>query len=565
MQEHLFSDAQNDNPLWLDTLRARFATDPNAVRLTLRRIGADGSIRDFPLPLPRPQTPEQRETLRRYLCATVYNLLSALSAQRLEFYLDPSETQAHELLNELPALFQLGADEHSGYGKVTAIADRLCRALGKPPLEFAVCDAADYHPIPSEMAKPTAVLPEKLSACLAKAVHGIVCGMDIGGTDIKLAISRDGMLLCCKEFDWNPAAYPNVEDLIRPIMLLLRLMACRAAVQNPASTLLCALEKGATLAEMQAVVDTLPTVRFDALGISFPDVVISDRIVGGETPKTRAMRQNTSRNYEAQFAELRELRELLKPLCRENAPIRIINDGHMAAFAAALELCAGGQSTLLADGVIAHALGTDLGTGWLDPDGSIPQVPMELYDFLLDLGSAHSADLAPDDLRSVRNENSGMAGARRYVGQAAAFRLAWTSDPHLLDGFTEVRDGLLLLPAQLRKPCLEHLMQAAQDGSKAARAVFLDIGRNLGHVCLEAEWLLAPKTHFRFLFGRFVKLPACFTLLAQGLAEICPDLVLRAPDESMANSPLMAQLAAQHGPTVAQFGQAIASIYYALM
>ena len=108
-------------------------------------------------------------------------------------------------------------------------------------------------------------------------------------------------------------------------------------------------------------------------------------------------------------------------------------------------------------------------------------------------------------------------------------------------------------------------MQAAQDGSKAARAVFLDIGRNLGHVCLEAEWLLAPKTHFRFLFGRFVKLPACFVLLAQGLAEICPDLVLRAPDESMANSPLMAQLAAQHGPTVAQFGQAIASIYYALM
>ena len=160
MQEPLFSDAQNDNPLWLDTLRARFATDPNAVRLTLRRIGADGSIRDFPLPLPRPQTPAQRETLRRYLCATVYNLLSALSAQRLEFYLDPSETQAHELLNELPALFQLGADEHSGYGKVTAIADRLCRTLGKSPLEFAVCDAADYRPIPLETAKPTAVLPE---------------------------------------------------------------------------------------------------------------------------------------------------------------------------------------------------------------------------------------------------------------------------------------------------------------------------------------------------------------------------------------------------------------------
>ena len=83
----------------------------------------------------------------------------------------------------------------------------------------------------------------------------------------------------------------------------------------------------------------------------------------------------------------------------------------------------------MAAGVIAHSLGTDLGTGWLLPDGTIPPIPLEMYDLLLDLGSFPAAALPTEDLRSTRNENSGMAGLRRYLGQAAAYRLAWELEP----------------------------------------------------------------------------------------------------------------------------------------
>ena len=54
--------------------------------------------------------------------------------------------------------------------------------------------------------------------------------------------------------------------------------------------------------------------------------------------------------------------------------MRITNDGNMAAFSAAMELACGGE-TGLEGGVLAHTLGTDLGSGWLLPDGSVPELP----------------------------------------------------------------------------------------------------------------------------------------------------------------------------------------------
>ena len=51
---------------------------------------------------------------------------------------------------------------------------------------------------------------------------------------------------------------------------------------------------------------------FDAIGLCFPDVVIRNRIVGGETYKTRGMRENAALDYEAQFAKITDLCMLLQ-------------------------------------------------------------------------------------------------------------------------------------------------------------------------------------------------------------------------------------------------------------
>ena len=221
----------------------------------------------------------------------------------------------------------------------------------------------------------------------------------------------------------------------------------------------------------------------------------------------------------------------------------------------------------MSGGVIAHSLGTDLGTGWLNADGSIPEIPLELYDFLLDLGSWPSRELEARDPRCVRNENSGLPGARRYLGQAAAFRLAQKIKPSLLDGFTVQEGETLALSEQpdLRKPCLEHLMQKAQDGDEAARDIFRQIGGHLGQVNRELDFLLHPGSHVRFLFGRFVKKTACFALLREGCAVTAPELRLEAADDTLAETALMAALARRGSAAVAQFGQAVGAVYFGLM
>ena len=203
--------------------------------------------------------------------------------------------------------------------------------------------------------------------------------------------------------------------------------------------------------------------------------------------------------------------------------------------------------------------------GYLDSDGSIPEMPVELYDFLLDLGSLPQRQLPPEDLRSTRNENSGLPGARRYLGQAAAFRLSYDADPALLEGFIEERNGILAIrqtPEDMRKPCLAHLMEQAAAGNGAAQSVFRQIGRNVGQISREMRFLMRPRTDVRYLFGRFVKHPACFRLLQEGCREIVPDLRLEAADEELTCTTLMRQLPS-HGVTVAQFGQAIGAMYYA--
>ena len=338
-------------------------------------------------------------------------------------------------------------------------------------------------------------------------------------------------------------------------------MACCAAGLTPA--LRRALDKNAPDDLMARAVAASPALPLDVLGVSFPDVVIRDRIVGGESPKTRGMRQNTALGYEAAFARLGDLLTLLRPYCRRGAAVHMTNDGHIAAFTAAAELAWQGDPDL-SGGVVAHALGTDFGMGYLYGDGSIPEMPVELYDFLLDLGSFPQRELSPDDLRSTRNENSGLPGARRYVGQAAAFRLAYEADPSLLDGFTARQGIALTVPADKRKDCLAHLMARAADGDPAARRVFLQVGRGVGEMSRELALLLHPATDTRYLFGRFVKDPACFRLLQEGCRQIVPSLRLEAADEELSCTPLMRALSA-HGVTVAQFGQAIGAMYYAAL
>ncbi len=528
--------AARDEPVWIGDVRQTAGMDPEGLSLTLRLQGFDGRTRDFFIPVPRWETGTGRDFAWGYLRAAVFNILAVHSGRRAQFLYDRENSDIRGLLRRLPAAFQIGESRRVGYGKATNVADRLCRSFGGGAFAFDL-EGTDL-PAPGIGRDMSGYdLAGRLKAAEERAERGLFCGVDVGGTDIKLALARNGKLLDVRVLDWDPSRSPTAEGIIRPLM---------AFIQG-------------------ALDDAAPGQKPDGMGVSFPDVVIGDRIVGGETPKTKGVREHAA-DYEAAFSKITGLKDTLAALCAPGAPVHIINDGHMAAFTAAMEMAHGDRAGELSRGVIAHTLGTDLGTGWLEPDGSIPACPMELYDLLLDLGSFPSRALDSADLRSVCNENSGLPGARRYMGQAAAFRLAWQMDPSLLDGFT-VREGervRICAQPDMRKPCLAHLMQKAEEGYPAAREVFRRIGMHLGQVCREEGWLLRPGTDTRWLFGRFVKSPACFGLLREGCASAAPHIRLEAADEGLANTPIMRAVARQGAGAVAQYGQAVGALYYAL-
>lgn len=577
MLEEMILAARADKALWLPDLRAAFETEKNASDLILRLHLHRGEILDFSCRLPRWETDEERALVRAYLLARVYNLLSVYSGQELCFYRDGSDGALNTLLGELDLAFQLNEEKRMGYGKVINIANRISRAFGGEPFRFTTAELSDFRPAPGLPAAGKTDLRRTLMDACDRAQGQCLCGVDVGGTDVKLAISAGGKLLAVKEYDWNPAASPTAEGIVEPILLLVRLLrACAAAElageRKLRARLEAALRKHASDGEIRAAAELAEATLgqrvqvLDGVGVSFPDIVIANRIVGGETPKTDGMRHNTEREYEAAFAELGQLETRLLALCVPGAQVHLTNDGNMAAFTAAAELAASPDADAVRRGVVAHTLGTDLGSGWLLPDGTIPPLPLELYDLILDLGSAVSAAYDPRDLRSTRNANSGLPGARRYMGQAAAYRLAQQLDSTMLEGFTTEAEGVLdviLKPQDLRKACLAHLMALADAGKPEAEEIFRRIGLHLAVVSREMDQLLHPQTQLRFLFGRFVKSPRCFELLCEGFSCYEKEMRLVAPDENLACTPLMKQLARRGDVTVAQFGQAIGAIYYA--
>ena len=575
MLNEFVSLSRKGEAVWIADVRAAFAADKTARPLVARLECLDGSVRDYSFALPIWSTAAERSFVLDYLTAGVFNILSCCSGRTLTLCLDTGDDELVRLAQDCLASFA----SVPGLRKVLNIAARLCRGMGCGAFKMQLACTGQYPPAEPLQKTFGGQLGESLRAAVQRCMSGAYCGIDVGGTDIKLAVSLDGRLLAVKEYDWNPAASPTAGGITGPVLLLARLMRACVIADGlpadcaPAGALAAALRKDADHAEMEAAAaacesaaETLPL--FSGIGLSFPDVVINNRILGGETPKTKGMRENAALDYETEFGKLGDIGASLARLCAPEGRVRIINDGPMAAFSAAAELAQSGDAELGTRGVVAHSLGTDLGTGWIEAGGAIPSIPLELYDLLLDLGSEPWKKYDPSDLRSVRNENSGLAGVRRYLGQAAAYRMAQLLEPELLRGFTAERDGVISVitsPEDLRKPCLEHLMNAAAAGDEPAREIFRRIGVNLAQLTREMEHILHTGTDSRFLFGRFAKRPECFGLIKQGFASVIPDMELFAADDGLARSALMSQLRQRGGVTVAQFAQAIGAIYYSAM
>lgn len=211
----------------------------------------NGGVRCFPLMLPETASPEEAEFVRSYVHAMLYNILSSLGALHIDLYFDPSDRECAEMARALDAVFQtdLPKARRTGFGKCLNVNERTVFALtqGRERFSFRCRDIACEPPCAADAAPPCG---EPVFARLpAMTQRRMLLGIDIGGTDIKLAVSVDGRLALCKEFDWFPASFATAEELIDPILLLTRLLRAAGTLyaQGKAAQLdAAALSKTAT-------------------------------------------------------------------------------------------------------------------------------------------------------------------------------------------------------------------------------------------------------------------------------------------------------------------------------
>jgi hypothetical protein len=601
----MLGEAAAGKTVYITRVHEAFAALPpgEAERLVLAIDLLDAAGRkSWELRVPRLEacTAEERDFVRDYVRAETYNILSSIGARVLTVYVDRGSPRLLELATGLRDAFCVDRPrrERQGYGRAINVLDRMIAAIspGEPPFRLAV---EGIEGLPA-IVPPPRPRGESLSAfrnCVRALGGKAFCGVDVGGTDIKAVLVDDGEAVAYKEYDWFPAAFLRSRQLIDPILLVTRLLQARLRLRRAdlpeerRRALLARLEpafpKEADDASMSRILSELeaetpgPAPLFDGIGLCFPDVVVRNKIVGGEVYKTRGIRDNPAIDYEADFAELTGLDGRLKAWVKPGGRVRIINDGPMASFTAAVEMAASPEAGKVAAGVFAHTLGTELGTGWVTETGAIPDIPLEVYNFIIDLGSWKERIHEPDDLRSVNNFNTGLPGTlQKYCSQSGVFRLAMKYFPEERPdlfreleekGFVERRrvGGALRLhvptePVDQRKPFLEHMMSLPdREKDRTNRKIWRELGESLAVTLQECRRILDPGTEERFLFGRLVKNQTCFDLMVEGGRAVEPGLKLVVAGTGMAMTPLMRQLEGHPEFTVAQFAQAIGAVYFA--
>lgn len=556
---------------------------------------------DMKLPQLDKLNSEELAFIQSYIHAEIYNIISALGGRCITFYFDHRRLILANMIQKIPEVFGMDRkrSDRSGYGRALNVTERMIDALLPESSGFSF-RLEDIKLVPM-LDNPPLGKKNAIDFFKNRTTHiddRALLGIDVGGTDIKAVLVDNGIVVDYKEYDWFPAAFLRSRQLIDPICLIVRLLQARLWIHRmPESDprrksllaiLTRALDKHSSDHAMEQAIKDLKdegfeeNVYFDGIGLCFPDVVVKNKIVGGEVYKTRGIRNNPNIDYETDFTELTNLDIRLKTWVKPNGIVRIINDGPMASFTAAIEMAVSKDAEKVAQGVFAHTLGTELGTGWVTDTGSIPDIPLEVYNFIIDLGCWPERDYESDDLRSVNNFNTGLPGTlQKYCSQSGIFRLAVKYFPlERPDLFRELQEKGFLVrkrlpqggegwyvptePVDQRKPFLEHMMNLAdRERDKTNKKIWQEIGVSLAVTFLETKRILNPGTDDRFLFGRLVKNKTCFNLLEEGARTVDPNVSFIVAGTDMANTPLMKQLEKHPEYTVAQFAQAIGAVYFA--
>jgi len=484
-----------------------------------------------------------------YVLSELYNIISIIGGRQITIYADMNDEALMELIAEIKNAFGSGEkrSKRFGYGLCVNVAERICAScfnslFKDKPYEFQiVCrnisELANRDEIYGDKEKKLC-LEKKLTDSIKKIEGKIICGIDVGGTDIKAVIVRDSKIKYMREYNWDPASHTNADRTINVILLIIRLLRCQLSLElcNDISEgvkaycrkrLIMASNANPSYSFMVIIATEIEKilanrlVKIDAIGVAYPDVVVNNRIVGGETTKTQGMRNNKKLDYEKEYSKVTQLNKILMKNF-DNAAVKIINDGFMAAFASAVELAHSPDAHRINNGVFAYAIGTELGVGWINSNGVIPKIPLNGADVIIDLGSLVAANISHEKIGSIKNTNTGISGTlQQYVSQNGVFRLSldkrFKKKPKdlnflLSEGFLQAQKErgskyfLFNGIKDMRKKFLDYIVRLLVEGDDAdLQDIFRETGKYLGYGEIEFDHILSSDVSLSVLYGRVVK------------------------------------------------------------
>jgi hypothetical protein len=568
-------------PLYLTELQERIAALPEAEKQEIKVLlimNKRGQYRRLCFAFPRGSLlREYSVLLKRYLLAMINNMVVSFGGASLELYFDTSGEDLVRMMQDAAAEFDLdrGDNYRTGYGVYINYINRMNTFLNMGKFRICFKDAGSWEePDPGLEFRVCEIRSEKRALELlrraASEMEGkCFCSLDVGGNSIKGAVVSSGDIRVTKEYQWYPAGLKTAEEMNGPQLLMLRFLsdytaAAESGMDLDSGIIREALSRNASYPAVLAAAEYLegmgasPYKRFDAVVIGFPDIVVNNKIAGGESFKHRGMKINAAVEYEKEFFKTSELDNMARVYAKEGAPVIVLNDTNTASYLISVEQSSLEETILDENGMFINTIGTEMGTGLISRGGTIHYIPMECYQHVIDLGNTDYERYQLNDVRSTRNMNTGIPGTvQKNVTQMGLFRMAVSAfaenDKEILDVLLEQK----LITYDRDKDLIEIVTEPIDSRDKLTRfltdkmlaeknpvmeEIIRTMGKGMG-ILIDQDRLIFPEIKpQRLVSGGIMASDLVFRLFRNALREHNPGYDVIRLDEQTVHNPLLKKI-----------------------
>jgi hypothetical protein len=568
-------------PLYLTELQERIALLPDAEKQEIKILlitNRSGQYRRLCFAFPKGRLlQEYPALLRRYLLAMINNMVVSFGGASLELYFNTADGDLFGIMQDAVAEFDLDREDNcrTGYGVYVNYINRMNTFLDLGKFQIRFKDAGSWkEPDPGLEFRVCEVRSEKRALELlrraASEMEGkCFCSLDVGGNSIKGAVVSGGDIRVTKEYQWYPAGLKTADEMNNSQLLMLRFLggytaAAEAGMDLDSGIIREALNRNASYNTVLAAAEHLegmgvsPYERFDAVVIGFPDIVVHNKIAGGESFKHRGMKMNAATDYEKEFFKTSELDNMARVYAKAGAPVIVLNDTNTASYLISVEQSSLEETIIDENGMFINTIGTEMGTGLISRGGAIHYVPLECYQHVIDLGNTGGEQYQLNDVRSTRNMNTGIPGTvQKNITQLGLFRMAVSAfaenDKKMLDALLEQK----LISYDRNKDLIEIVTEPIDSRDKLTRfltdemlagknpvmeGIIRAMGKGMG-ILIDQDRLIFPEIKPRRLVsGGIMASDLVFQLFRDALRQHNPDYDVIRLDEQTVHNPLLKKI-----------------------